>query len=424
MSQPNTVDALPGATAAGSPRLDATVVADQFPILSRSVHEKRLAYLDNAATTQKPAAVIEAEAKFYRQSNANVHRGLHQLSQEASQAYEDARGRVAKLLNAADQKEIVFPRGATEAINLVTHSWARPRLQPGDEVLISEMEHHANLVPWQQVCQQTGARLRVIPMDQAGVLDMAAFDEKLNERTQLVAVSHASNALGTVNPVETITAAAHRVGAVVLIDGAQAVSHFPVDVRAMGCDFYVLSGHKLFGPTGIGALYGRFDLLQQMPPYQTGGEMVKSVSFDETQFHEPPTRFEAGTPNIAGAVGLGAAVDFVQQLGLDAIAEHDQQLLDYASEQLAALPGLRLIGTANRKIGILSFVLEGIHPHDAATILDQHGVAVRAGHHCAQPTMAHFNVPATIRVSLAPYNHEADIDALVAGLQHAKELFT
>jgi cysteine desulfurase/selenocysteine lyase len=403
--------------------LDPERIAADFPILTRPAHGRRLVYLDNAATTHKPESVIQAVDTFYRQYNANGHRGLHQLSEEATRAYEDSRAKVARFINAGDANEIVFVRGATEAINLIAASYGGVALKPGDRVLISEMEHHANIVPWQQLVEHTGATLDVIPINDDGVLRMDAFEGRLSERTRIVAVTHASNALGTINPVQRITEAAHAVGAVVVVDGAQAVSHLSVDVQSLDCDFYVLSGHKVFAPTGVGALYGRSSLLADMPPYQTGGEMIREVTFEKTTFREPPARFEAGTPNVAGAIGLGAAIDYVNELGIERIAGHDRDLLAYATQQLGAVPGLRLIGNAAEKIGVLSFALEGVHPHDAATILDQQGIAVRAGHHCAQPTMAHFDVPATLRVSLAPYNSRADIDAVLAGLNQARELF-
>ena len=397
--------------------------AEDFPILHRPIHGERLVYLDNAATTQKPEPVIDALDTFYRQHNANVHRGLHQLSAEATEAYEASRQKVAGFLNAEDASAIVFVRGATEAINLVAASYGGSAVGPGDRLLVSAMEHHANLVPWQQLAERTGAALDVIPMDQRGQLDMDLFQERLTDRTRIVAVTHASNALGTINPIQRMTALAHAAGAAVVVDGAQAVSHLPVDVQSLGCDFYALSGHKVFGPTGIGVLYGRPELLAEMPPYQTGGEMIREVTFEKTTFCAPPARFEAGTPNTAGAVGLGAAIDYVTGLGVDRIQQHDQALLTYASRRLSEVPGFTPIDTAAEKIGVLSFVLEGVHPHDAATILDQHGIAVRAGHHCAQPTMRHFNVPATIRVSLAPYNSAADLDALMTGLAKVQELF-
>ena len=398
-------------------------LAADFPILARPVHGRRLAYLDNGATTQKPAAVIDAEARFYRESNANIHRGVHWLSQHATELYDGARATVQRFLNAARADEIVFTRGTTEAINLVAQSWGRPRLAAGDEILLSTMEHHSNIVPWQLVCEQTGAVLKVIPVQDNGELDMAAFEGLLGERTRLLAITHVSNALGTVNPVAEMTRRAHEVGAVVLVDGAQAVAHQAVDVQAIGCDFYAFSGHKLYGPTGIGALYGRAELLRHMPPWQGGGDMIRTVAFDNTTFAPPPQRFEAGTPNIAGTIALAAAIDYVQGVGLGRIHAHEQALLDYGTRALQDIPGVRLVGTAQDKAGILSFLVDGIHPHDLGTILDAEGVAIRAGHHCAMPLMTRFGIPGTARASLGLYNGLADLDALVAAIHKAQALF-
>jgi cysteine desulfurase/selenocysteine lyase len=397
--------------------------AADFPILSRPVHGRRLVYLDNAATTHKPEAVIEAERRFYRESNANIHRGVHWLSQHATDLYEAARDRVRSFLNAARADEIVFTRGTTEAINLVAFSWGRANLRPGDEILVTGMEHHSNIVPWQLLCAQTGAVLRHVPITDRGELEPGAFDALLGPRTRLVAVVHVSNALGTVNPVEDIVRKAHAAGALVLVDGAQAVAHQRVDVRAMGCDFYVFSGHKLYGPTGIGALYARRELLAAMPPWQGGGDMILTVSFEGSTWAEPPARFEAGTPNIAGAVALGAAIDYVEQVGLERIAAHEHALLAQATEAMQALPGVRLYGTAAQKSGILSFTVQGIHPHDLGTILDSEGVAIRAGHHCAMPVMTRFRIPGTARASFALYNREEDVAALVAAVRKAQRLF-
>jgi cysteine desulfurase/selenocysteine lyase len=408
-----------GLAAAG----DLSSRAADFPILSRPIRGKRLAYLDNGATTQKPDVVIEAERRFYRESNANIHRGVHWLSEHATDLYEAARERVRSFLNATRVEEIVFTRGTTESINLVAQSWARNALRPGDEILLSGMEHHSNIVPWQFVCEQTGAVLRVVPVTDAGELDLAAFDELLGPRTRLLAITHVSNALGTVNPVAALIRRAHAVGARVLVDGAQAVAHLAVDVRALGCDFYVFSGHKLYGPTGIGALYARHELLQAMPPWQGGGSMIATVSFERTTFADVPQRFEAGTPNIAGAVALGAAIDYVLAIGLERIAAHEHALLAQATAAVQALPGLRVIGTAADKASILSFVVDGIHPHDLGTILDADGVAIRAGHHCAMPLMTRFGIPGTARASFALYNSEADVVALVAGIRKAQEMF-
>ena len=397
--------------------------AGDFPILSQPVRAKRLVYLDNGATTQKPEAVIRAEADFYRQSNANVHRGVHQLSQRATDLYEAGRERVRVLLNAAAADEIVFTRGTTESINLVAQSWARSGLGPGDEILITGMEHHSNIVPWQLVCQQTGATLRVAPIDDSGQLRMDAFDSLLGPRTRLVCVAHVSNALGTINPVADICRRARRAGALTLVDGAQAVAHQPVDVQALGCDFYAFSAHKLYGPTGMGALYGRRELLQAMPPWQGGGDMIRTVSFEASTYADPPQRFEAGTPNIAGVVGMAAAIDYVLGIGLERIAAHEGQLLALAGRELSALPGVRIIGTAADKAGIVSFLVDGIHPHDLGTILDSEGIAIRAGHHCAMPIMTHFGIAGTARASLALYNDARDVDALVQGVRKAQALF-
>lgn len=394
-----------------------------FPILALRVRGRRLAYLDNGATTQKPLSVINAERDFYLQSNANIHRGVHWLSQHATDLYEAARERVKGLLNARQAKEIVFTRGTTEAINLVAQSWGRSRLKAGDEIIVTGMEHHSNIVPWQLICEQAGAVLRVVPVTDSGELRMDEFSALLGPRTRLVAVAHVSNALGTINPVDEIVRLAHAAGAKVLVDGAQAVAHQAVDVQALDCDFYAFSGHKLYGPTGIGALYVRYEILKAMPPWQGGGDMIHTVSFEKSTYAPAPQRFEAGTPNIAGAVGLAAAIEYVQDVGLDDIQAHEQALMAYATPLLLELPGLRLIGTAAHKSGILSFVVEGIHPHDLGTILDTEGVAIRAGHHCAMPLMTRFGIPGTARASLGLYNDENDIDALVAALRKAQEMF-
>ena len=411
------------AAAAAKGALVAADLARDFPILSRPVRGRRLVYLDNGATTQKPEAVIEAERRFYRESNANIHRGVHWLSQHATDLYEQARERVQRLLNAASADEIVFTRGTTEAINLVAYSWGRANLKAGDEVVLTGMEHHSNIVPWQLVCEQTGAVLRVVPITDRGELRLDAYESLLGPRTRLVSVVHVSNALGTVNPVARIVELAHAAGAKVLVDGAQAVAHQPVDVQALGCDFYAFSGHKLYGPTGIGALYGRRELLAAMPPWQGGGDMIRTVSFEGSTWADAPQRFEAGTPNIAGAVGLGVAIDYVLAIGLERIAEHEHRLLAHATEAAQRIPGLRLIGTAADKAGILSFVVDGIHPHDLGTILDAEGVAIRAGHHCAMPVMTRFGIPGTARASFALYNDEADVAALVAAIGKAQQMF-
>ncbi len=397
--------------------------AGDFPILSRQVQGRRLVYLDNGATTQKPQAVIQAESRFYEQSNANIHRGVHWLSQHATDLYEQGRERVRQLLNAARSEEIVFTRGTTEAINLVCWSWAQSELKQGDEILITGMEHHSNIVPWQLLCERTGAVLRVVPVTDSGELDINEYRALLGPRTRLVGVVHVSNALGTVNPVAEMVRMAHEAGAKVLVDGAQAVAHQPVDVQALDCDFYAFSGHKLYGPTGIGALYVRYDILANMPPWQGGGDMIHTVSFERSTYADVPQRFEAGTPNIAGVVGMDAAICYMQEIGLDIIAAHEQSLLDAATAELSALPGIRLIGTSPHKAGILSFVVDGIHPHDLGTILDMEGVAIRAGHHCAMPLMTRFGIPGTARASFALYNTQDDVDALVAGLRKAQRLF-
>ena len=395
-----------------------------FPILTSEIRGKPLIYLDNAATTQKPHAVIEVEANYYKTLNANVHRGVHRLSQEATLAYEAARVDVAEFINAAHSSEVVFVRGTTEAINLVAQSFARPQLQAGDEIIVSLMEHHSNIVPWQILCKQTGAVLKVIPVDQNGTLDYESYEKLLTSRTRLVAVTHVSNALGTINPVANIIEVAHSRGVPVLIDGAQAIGHMPVDVRALDCDFYAFSGHKLYGPTGIGVLYGKRALLDAMPPWQGGGDMIRSVSFSsKTEFNDLPWKFEAGTPNIAGAIGLGAAIDYLGTVGMDALEAHESQLLQYATTALSGIEGVHLIGTAAEKSGILSFVVDGAHAHDVGTILDYENIAVRAGHHCAMPTMERYGISATVRASLGLYNTKDEIDSLVRGLIGVKEIF-
>jgi len=394
-----------------------------FPLLRETVRGKPLVYLDNGATTQKPQAVIDAELRYYQHVNANVHRGVHHLSQRATDDYEAARATVRSFLNAAREREIVFVRGTTEAINLVAQSHARPRLRPGDEILVSAMEHHSNIVPWQMVCAQTGAVLKVIPISDAGELDLDACAGLLGARTRLMAVTHLSNALGSIAPVEKLIGMAHAAGVPVLLDGAQAIAHLKVDVRALDCDFYAFSGHKIYGPTGIGVLYGKEALLEAMPPYQGGGDMIRSVSFEKTEYNELPYKFEAGTPNIAGAIGLGAALDYVSALGLETIGAHERDLLEYATPLLAALPGLRIVGSAADKASILSFTMAGVHPHDIGTILDHDGIAIRAGHHCAMPVMKRFGLTGTARASFGLYNTRAEVDALAAGLRKVAEMF-
>ena len=394
-----------------------------FPILRETVRGKPLVYLDNAATTQKPQSVIDAEAAFYRHTNANVHRGVHALSQLATDQYEAAREKVRRFINAAGTQEIVFVRGTTEAINLVAQSYARPRLSADDNIIVSAMEHHSNIVPWQMVCAQTGAELRVAPVNDAGELDLDMFAKLVGPGTKLVAVTHLSNALGSITPVARIIEIAHAHGVPVLLDGAQAIAHLGVDVGALDCDFYAFSGHKIFGPTGIGVLYGKTALLDAMPPYQVGGDMIRSVTFGQTEYNDLPYKFEAGTPNIAGAIGLGAAIDYVSAVGIDAIAEHERDLLDYATGLVAGIKGLKIIGTAQHKASILSFTLDGVHPHDIGTILDNDGVAIRAGHHCAMPVMQRFGIAGTARASFSLYNTHGEIDALVAGLVKVQEMF-
>lgn len=406
-----------------APGYDVERVRRMFPILAQQIYGKPLIYLDSAATSQKPLAVIEAMSRFFLQENANVHRGVHYLSVRATEEYEKARAKVQGFLNAEHVEEIVFVRGTTEAINLVAQTYGKTQVRAGDEVLISVMEHHSNIVPWQMLCEQTGARLRVASIDDAGELRLDELERLIGPRTRLVAVTHVSNVLGTINPIRRIVELAHARGVRVLVDGAQAAPHLKVDVRALGCDFYALSGHKMYGPTGIGVLYGRHELLESMPPYQGGGDMILSVTFEKTIYNKPPYKFEAGTPNMAGAIGLGAAVDFLDLLGPAAIAAHEQTVQAYALKALAAVPGLRLIGTAAQKVGVLSFVLDGIHPHDIGTILDREGIAIRTGHHCAQPLMNRFGVAATARASLGCYSTERDIDALVAGLAKVQEVF-
>ena len=401
----------------------AAQIREDFPALSQTVYGKPLVYLDNAATTQKPRAVIEAMNRFYLTGCANIHRGVHLLSERATAAYEQARVTVQRFLNAAQAREIIFVRGATEAINLVAQTYGRVNVGRGDEVLITELEHHSNIVPWQMLCQENGALLRVAPIDDRGEVRLEEFEKLLGPRTRLVSVAHVSNALGTVNPVRRIVETAHRWNVPVMLDGAQAAPHLKVDVQALGCDFYAFSGHKLYGPTGIGVLYGRAALLEAMPPYQGGGDMISSVTFEHTTYNELPYKFEAGTPHIAGAIGLAAAIDYLNQLGLDEIAAYEHELLAYATAALTRIPGLRLIGTAREKAAVLSFVIDGVHPHDVGTILDREGIAVRAGHHCAQPVMERFGVPATTRASLAFYNTMEEIDALVRGIRAVKEVF-
>jgi len=406
-----------------TPVLDIEKVRADFPILQRTVHGKPLVYLDTAASAQRPLAVIEAIDGFYRNHNANIHRGVHTLSQEATEAYEQARLKAAGFINAPSDKECVFTRGTTESINLVAHSFLRPRLRAGDEVLISWMEHHSNIVPWQLLCEETGAVLKVVPMNQRGELEMDALAEMLNERVKILAVVHVSNALGTINPVAEICAMAKQHGIPVLVDGAQAMPHQAVDVQDLGCDFYCFSGHKMYGPTGIGVLWGRYEHLQAMKPYQGGGEMIRHVTFEKSTFNDAPGKFEAGTPNIAGAIGLGAAVDYLQGIGMGKVEAWEAQLLAYGTERLAQVEGFRMIGTAAQKAGVMSFVLGDIHPNDVGTLVDLHGVAIRTGHHCAMPVAQFFGLPATARASLGVYNTFEEIDILAESLEKTIEMF-
>ena len=402
---------------------DVEQIRALFPILAQRPGEQPLVYLDNAATTQKPLPVLNTLSRYYANENANIHRGVYGLSQRATDAYEGARAKMARFLNAAEPAEVVFTRNATEGINLVAQTFGRQRVTADDEVVISAMEHHSNIVPWQLLCEEKGAQLRVVPISDSGELMLDELASMLGPRTKLLSIVHMSNSLGTINPVRRVVELAHAQGVPVLLDGSQAAYHMPVDVQALECDFYVVTGHKLYGPTGIGALYGRRSWLEAMPPYQGGGDMIRSVTFERTTYNEVPHKFEAGTPHIAGVVGLGAAVDFIESVGFSAIAEHERQLLAYATAALESVPGLRLIGTAPEKASILSFVLDGVHAHDIGTVVDTQGVAIRTGHHCTQPVMERFGVPATARASLAMYNTTADIDQLVAALATVREVF-
>jgi cysteine desulfurase/selenocysteine lyase len=402
---------------------DVEAVRREFPILRETVHGRPLVYLDSAASAQKPQAVIDAERAVYERFYSNIHRGVHHLSMVATDAYEKARGKVQRFLGAAESREIVLLRGTTEAINLVAQAYGRKHVGADDEVLITGLEHHSNIVPWQLLCEEKGASLRVAPIDDAGEVDMAAFERLLSPRTRIVSVAHVSNALGTINPVPRMTELGHAAGAVVVVDGAQAAPHLAVDVRAIGCDFYAFSGHKVYGPSGVGALYGKATLLEAMPPWQGGGDMIASVTFEKSTWNELPYKFEAGTPNIAGGIALGAAIDWVDGVGLGAIAAHEDDLLRYGTPLLEAIPGLRIVGTAREKAGVLSFVLDGVHPHDVGTILDYEGIAVRTGHHCAQPVMDRFGIPATTRASLACFNTRGELDNLARGLRKVQEMF-
>jgi len=404
--------------------IDIEQIRGDFPILRETVHGKPLVYLDNAATSQRPRQVVEAVKIFCEHDNANIHRGVHMLSQRATEQYERSRKAVQKFVNARKPQEIVFTRGTTEAINFVASAWGTKNLKPGDEILLSQMEHHSNIVPWQMLCERTGASIKVVDVTDQGELDIEDFKRKLSDRTKLVSLTHVSNALGTINPVKQLAELAHQAGALMLVDGAQSVPHLKIDVQDLDADFFAFSGHKVYGPTGIGVLYGKYGLLESMPPYQGGGDMIRRVTFEKTDYAEPPARFEAGTPNISGAVGLMAAISYVESIGLDAIAEHERELIGYANARLSEIDGLRIIGTAENKGSVVSFVVDGIHPHDLGTILDMDGVAIRAGHHCAQPLMARFGVPATARASVAVYNTQDEIDALAQSIRKAKELLS
>jgi len=404
-------------------QFDVQRVREDFPILQRRIHGKPLVYLDTAASAQRPLAVIEAVDNFYRNHNANIHRGVHTLSQEATDLYEAARARLARFINAPSEREVVFTRGTTESINLVAQAYLRPALKPGDEILVSRMEHHSNIVPWQMLCKQTGAVLKSIPFDERGVLDMHAFRALLTDRVKLVGIVMVSNALGSVNPVKEMCAAAGAMNIPVLVDGAQAMPHQAVDVQDLGCTFFCFSGHKMYGPTGIGGLWAPFQVLDAMEPYQGGGEMIRKVSFETTEFNDPPGKFEAGTPNIAGAIGLGAAAEYLDGLGMGQIAAYEAELLRAGTERLETVPGLRIVGTAPNKAGVLSFVIDGVHPHDIGTIIDHHGVAIRTGHHCAMPAIADLGLPATARASLGLYNTVQEMDVLVEALEKTRAMF-
>jgi cysteine desulfurase/selenocysteine lyase len=402
---------------------DVAAIRKDFPILHQSVHGHPLVYLDSAASSQKPKAVIDAISRFYSSDYSNIHRGVHSLSERSTRHYEETRVKIQRFLNAADSREIIFVRGTTEAINLVAQTYGRKNLKPGDNILITELEHHSNIVPWQMLCEATGANLQVAPIDDNGDLRMQEFERRLNGRTRLVAVAHISNVLGTILPIKEIARLTHNAGARLLVDGAQAAPHMKLDVQDLDVDFYAFSSHKIYGPTGIGVLYGKAALLNAMPPYQGGGDMIESVTFDKTTYNSLPYKFEAGTPDIAGVIGLGAAIDYVNELGIETIAAYEHDLLHYAVHALSCEPGIRIIGTSKHKAGAISFVIDGVHPHDVGTVLDHQGIAVRTGHHCAQPLMERFGVPATTRASLALYNTRQEIDALIAGLRKVKEIF-
>ena len=404
--------------------LNLEKIRSDFPILSQTVNGQSLVYLDNGATSQKPQSVIDAIVDYYTTTNSNVHRGVHTLSQRATDSYEGARTKIQRFINASDDKEIIFTRNTTEGINLVAYSYGRKNIGPGDDIIVSNMEHHSNIVPWQMLCEENGANLLVVPIDDTGSLVMDEYQKMLTPRTKLVSITHVSNALGTIQNAKQIVRMAHDIGSPVLLDGAQAVPHMPVDMQDLDCDFYVFSGHKLFGPTGIGVLYGKAEYLESMPPFLGGGEMIKSVTFEKTIYNDLPYKFEGGTPDIAGAVGLGAAIDYVTNLGFDQITAHEEELLRYGTELLSCIDGVTIVGTAAHKAGILSFVMDKAHPHDIGTILDEQGIAIRTGHHCAQPVMHRFQIPATARASFAFYNNKEDIDALVKGIDRVIEVFS
>ena len=411
------------AIAVSKKKYDVNKIREDFPILKKKVHGKTLVYLDNAATTQKPTYVIDKVNEYYTTMNANIHRGVHALSQEATEAFEGARIQIKQFINALGKNQIIFTRGTTEAINLVASSYGRANVKEGDEIIISHMEHHSNIVPWQLLCKEKNAKLRVIPVNDDGELIYEEFEKLVNDRTKFISIVYVSNSLGTINPVKDIINYAHQFNIPVLVDAAQAVNHIKVDVQDLDCDFLAFSGHKIYGPTGIGVLYGKVELLEAMPPYQGGGDMISKVTFEETTYNELPHKFEAGTPDIAGAIGLGAAIEYVTKIGIDNIKEHERILLEYATKQIAQVPGLRIIGTAKEKTSVLSFVLENIHPHDIGTFLDFEGVAIRTGHHCTQPLMKRFNIPATSRASFAMYNTKEEVDVLVNGLKKIIEVF-
>ena len=398
-------------------------IESDFPVLSQKVNGKKLVYLDNAATTQKPKAVIKSIERYYNESNANIHRGVHALSQKATDLYENSRKNISNFINAESEKQIIFVRGATEAINLVANSHVRPLLNQNDEIIISQMEHHANIVPWQLICEEKNAKLRILPMNQRGELILDSLGKIISKKTKFMAINHVSNSLGTVNPIEEIVKIAHQHKIKILIDGAQAVQHIPIDIQKIGADFYCFSGHKLYGPTGIGILYGKKQLLNEMPPYQGGGDMIKSVTFDETVYNDVPHKFEAGTPNISGAIGLSAAIDYIREIGIEKISKHESELLEYASKELNKIDNVQIIGNAENKASVLSFVIKNIHPHDIGTIMDSNGVAIRAGKHCTDPVMDFYCIPATARASFAAYNNKDDVDKLIKSVKKAIEVF-